>query len=102
MSDVVRTADGEPLIRLEGQVDRDAVEALEQRIAAALSRGHARIVLDLRDVTLLNVPTLSSFCRGPRRPGHAGATLAVAGGPPHARRTIAVCAIDGVELQPGG
>ena len=92
-----------PTIALEGQVDDKTVELLRQRLAAALARGHARIVLDLSAVTLLNVPTLSSFCRVLRQAGRSGATVAVAGGPPHARRTIAVCAFDGVELQqPGG
>lgn len=91
-----------PTIALEGHVDGEKVEALERRLADVVSRGQTRIVLDLSAVTLLNVPTLSSFCRVLRQAGRAGATLAVAGGPPHARRTIAVCAIDGVELQPGG
>ena len=92
-----------PTIAIEGQVDDETVEALQRRLAEALTRGHARIVLDLSAVTLMSVPTLSSFCRVLRQAGRAGAMLAVAGGPPHARRTIAVCAFDGVELQqPGG
>lgn len=94
----LRTADDACLIALEGQVDDETIEALQGRIATALAGGRARIVVDLSEVTGLSLPSLSRLCRALRRAARAGATVAVGGGPPHARRTIGLCAIEGVEL----
>ena len=92
------TADEACLIALDGAVDDETIEALQRRIAAALARGNARIVVDLSAVTALDLPSLSRLCRALRQAARAGATLVVDGGPPHARRTIGLCAIEGVEL----
>ena len=96
----LRTADDAALIALEGQVDDETIEALQGRIATALAGGSARIVVDLSEVTWLSLPRLSRLCRALRRAARAGATVAVGGGPPYARRTIGLCAIEGVELSP--
>ena len=91
----------EPRIALEGRVDAAAVERCNARVADALGDGAARIVVDLRAVTVLPLPELRLVCRLLRQAGRAGAArIAVVGGPPHARQTIALCAIDGVELRP--
>ena len=91
----------EPRIALEGRVDAAAVERCTARVADALGDGATRIVVDLRAVTMLPLPELSLVCRLLRQAGRAGAArIAVVGGPPHARQTIALCAIDGVELRP--
>ena len=96
---VAHTADDASLIALEGQVDDQTVEALQQRIAALLAGGHARIVVDLSAVTALGLPSLSRLCRALRLAGRKGATLALVGGSPHTRRTLELCAIEGVELR---
>ena len=98
----LRTAGDACLIALEGQVDDETIEALQGRIAAALAGGQARIVVDLSEVTWLSLPRLSRLCRALRRAARAGAKVAVGGGPPHARRTIGLCAIEGVELSTDG
>ena len=97
-----RTAEDASLIALEGQVDDETIEALQRRIAAALSGGHARIEVDLSEVTVLSLPSLSRLCRTLRRTARAGAVVTVGGAPPHARRTIGLCAIEGVELSGDG
>ena len=98
----LRTAGDASLIALEGQVDYEAIEALQGRIATALAAGQARIVVDLGDVTWLSLPSLSRLCRALRSAARAGATVAVGGGPPHVRRTIGLCFIEGVELTADG
>ena len=98
----LRTADDAALIALEGLVDDETIEALQGRIAAALAGGNARIVVDLTEVTWLSLPRLSRLCRVLRHSARAGAIVAVGGGPPHARRTIGLCAIEGVELSADG
>ena len=98
LTSVVRTADDASLIALEGPVDDETIDALQQRIAAALAGGNASIVVDLSAVTGLRLPSVTRLCRARRHAGRAGATLALVGGPPHARRTLELCAIEGVEL----
>jgi anti-anti-sigma regulatory factor len=47
----------------------------------------------------LTTPNLSRFCRTLREASRSGVALVLVGGPPHVRRVVELCAIDGVELQ---
>ena len=84
------------VITFEESVDAEAVAALLEQVAGA----RARVVIDLSAVTVFATPTVSVFCRALRQATRAGASLALTGGPPHVRRAVALCAIDGVELPP--
>ena len=86
------------VISFEEYVDADAVAVLLEQVAEA--HAHGRVVIDLSAVTVFATPTVSVFCRALRQATRAGASLALTGGPPHVRRAVALCAIDGVELTP--
>ena len=94
-----RSASDGYVVALEGRVDPEAIRILEHRVASAIAQGHNRLVLDLSAVTLLVLPALSPFCHLLRDATRDGVTLTMIGGHPHARRTVELCAIDGVELR---
>ena len=87
------------VVALEGRVDPEAIGILERRVASAIARGHNRLVVDLSAVTLLVLPALRPFCQVLRNAARGGVTLTVIGGHRHVRRTVELCAIDGVELR---
>ena len=89
----------EYVLAIAGHVDPETIRDLERIVASAIAEGHRRFVLDLRAVTLLVLPALSPFCRLMRDAARDGATLTMVGGHRHVRRTVEVCAIDGVELR---
>jgi anti-anti-sigma factor len=89
-----------PSIVLEGEIDPGAVIALQRRVVAALNAGQRRVVVDLTAVTVLGGATSDLLCGALRRLTRRGATLAIVGGPPRAKRVLELCAIDGVELHP--
>jgi anti-anti-sigma regulatory factor len=88
-------------IALQGQVDADAITRLQDEMTVALT-GYDRIVVDLRDVSLLSAPTFARLCCALRRAHHPDATLVIAHAAPAARRAFQLCELPGVELHPRG
>ena len=84
---------------LEGRVEPEAIRILERRVTSAIAQGHHRLVVDLSAVTLLVLPALTPFCHLLRDTARNGVTLTMVGGHRHVRRTVELCAIDGVELR---
>ena len=108
MSDTLRVApaaatatpsEARYVVALEGHVDPEAIRDLQRRVATAIARGHNRLVIDLSAVTLLVLPALSPFCRLLRDGARDGVRFTMVGGHRHVRRTVELCAIDGVELR---
>lgn len=85
-------------IAVGGQIDAEAVGVLREQIAGALADGQRRIAIALDETAAVPLPAASALCRALRHACRDGATLVVTGGPPHVRRAVALCAIDGVEL----
>jgi anti-anti-sigma regulatory factor len=93
------SASARHVVALEGRVDPEAIRILEHRVASAIAQGHNRLVVDLSAVTLLVLPALSPFCHLLRDASRDGVTLTMIGGHRHVRRTVELCAIEGVELR---
>lgn len=87
-----------PVVQVAGELDRLTVVAVHERIGGLVADGRIRVVVDLHAVSSVAVPTLAVFCSALRRLTRCGARIEVAGGLPHVRRVIELCAIDGVEL----
>jgi anti-anti-sigma factor len=86
------------VIALAGEIDPGMVIALHRRIDRALDAGGTpHVVLDLGAVTVLGGETVSVFCGALRRLSRRGATITIAGGPPHVKRVLKRCAIDRLE-----
>jgi anti-sigma B factor antagonist len=88
---------GAQVIALAGEIDPGMVIALHRRIDRALDVGAPRVMLDLSEVTVLGGQTVSVLCGALRRLARRGATIAIAGGPPHVKRVLERCAIDRLE-----
>ena len=73
------------------------VIALYRRIDRTLDAGASCVVLDLGAVTVLGGQTVSVLCGALRRLARRGATISIAGGPPHVQRVLERCAIDRLE-----
>jgi anti-anti-sigma regulatory factor len=90
------------VIALGGAIDPGMVIALHQRMGAALDAGHRRIVVDLSSVTDLGRETANALCGALRRLSRRGASVAIAGCPPHLRRLLQHGSIDRVEFYATG
>jgi ABC-type transporter Mla MlaB component len=86
-------------IALQGQVDADEITRLLHEMTGALT-GYDRIVVDLRDVSLLSAPTFALLCCALRRAHHPDARLVIAHAAPAAHRALELCELPGVELHP--
>ncbi|MDP2710589.1 MAG: STAS domain-containing protein [Solirubrobacteraceae bacterium] len=87
------------MINLDGEVDAAAVARLRHEVVDALT-GYDRIVVGLRNVSVLSTSTLALLCGALRQAHRPGATLVVADGAPAANRALELCALPGVELRP--
>jgi anti-anti-sigma factor len=85
------------VIALAGEIDPGMVIALHRRIDRTLDAGASRVVLDLGAVTVLGGQTVSMLCGALRRLTRRGATISIAGSPPHVQRVLERCAIDRLE-----
>lgn len=85
------------LIALQGAIDADAVTRLQCLLGDALT-GYDRIVIDLRDVSVLATPTLARLCCALRHAHRPGATFVIAGAPPAVEHVLRTCEVPGVEL----
>lgn len=85
------------VIALQGVIDADAVSRLQRQVSDALT-GYDRVVIDLRDVSVLGTPALALLCGALRRTHRPHTTIVIAGASPPARHALAVCEIPGVEL----
>jgi anti-anti-sigma factor len=85
------------VIALAGEIDPGMVIALHRRIDRMLDAGASCVVLDLGAVTVLGCQTVSVLCGALRRLARRGATISIAGGPPHVQRVLERCAIDRLE-----
>jgi anti-anti-sigma factor len=85
------------VIALAGEIDPGMVIALHRRIDRALDAGSCCVVLDLGAVTVLGGQTVSVLCGALRRLARRGATISIAGSPPHVQRVLKRCAIDRLE-----
>jgi anti-anti-sigma factor len=83
---------GAQVIALAGEIDPGMVIALHRRIDRALDAGASYVVLDLGAVTVLGGQTVSVLCGALRRLARRGATISIAGSPPHVQRVLkALC-----------
>lgn len=86
-----------PVVVVEGEVEPADIIGVRDRIAEALEGGHDRVVVDLRAATLRGTSTVSLFCGTLCRIDRRDGTIAVLGLPPHTRRVLELCGIEGVE-----
>lgn len=82
---------------LEDQSQPGAIEALQRRVGDAVGAGRRRLVIDVRGAPPSDPRTVGAFCAALRRVPRGGVAVSVLGLPPHARRTLELCDIDGVE-----
>lgn len=87
-------------IALQGVIDTDGVVRLQQQVSDALT-GYDRVVLDLRDVSVLSTSALALLCCALRRAHRPGATLVITGVTQPAEDALAFCELPGVELVSG-
>jgi stage II sporulation protein AA (anti-sigma F factor antagonist) len=83
-----------------GALDVPAIDALEGQMTSAWTAGARRLAVDVRAVTVLGAPSVERLCAMLRRQTRGGVSIAIVGAPTSLRRTIELCAIDGVDVDP--
>jgi anti-sigma B factor antagonist len=89
------TPDGEAhLLVLAGELDLSNARDVRRRFDAALSAGHARLVVDLDGVTHMDSTALAELIRALRATQEAGGGLALVVTSPAIRRTLEIRGLD--------
>lgn len=86
-------------IALQGELDTAAVTRLQHEITDALTC-YDRIVVDLRDVSVLSTAAITLLCCTLRRVHRKGARFVIADAGPAAHRTLELCDLPGVQFHP--
>jgi anti-anti-sigma factor len=77
-------------LRLSGELDLATVAILEQSFGGAESNGFTAIVLDLQQLTFMDVSGLGSFLRAADRASRSGRDFSVLNAPAIVRRLLEV------------
>ena len=81
-------------LALSGELDMLSAPILERELRAAARRHPRRIVLDLRELTFMDVSGLRAILDAARSARRDGASLAIANPMPHIVRLLELTAID--------
>jgi anti-anti-sigma factor len=81
-------------IALHGELDRSTLLPLARELLEVERRGTLAVVLDLTDLSFVDVGGLKLILEAARRLRAAGRQLTIANPPPFARRLLALTAID--------
>jgi anti-sigma B factor antagonist len=86
---------GRLTLALAGELDFDSSDELVHRLARGVHAG-AQIVIDLRELTFIDVAGVDTLRRCARWASDDGWTLTLAGAPPHVRRVLRLAGAESV------
>jgi anti-sigma B factor antagonist len=90
----VERGDGKAVVRVTGEFDLAATEAVESTLQSVEEEGNGVIVLDLRGITFLDSTGLRTITSADHRAREAGRELRIVRGPEQVQKLLYVTGMD--------